>query len=76
MAHPDPTDAISRPIRTDVPLPDDISAVELTQYRLECSSQSPRTPSDGPLPGGVGMKRRESSRWAAWPLAARNRVAS
>jgi hypothetical protein len=53
MAHPDPTDAISRPIRTDVPLPDDISAVELTQYRLECSSQSPRTPSDGPLPGGL-----------------------
>jgi hypothetical protein len=35
MAHPDPLAAISRAIRTDVPLPDDISEEHLHVHALE-----------------------------------------
>jgi hypothetical protein len=35
MSHPSQTAAISRVVRTDVDLPEDISEIELKQYALE-----------------------------------------
>jgi hypothetical protein len=35
LPRPSQTDVVARAVRTDVPLPDDISEVELIQYRLE-----------------------------------------
>ena len=35
LSPPSPSDVISRSVRTDVPLPEDVSELELVQYRLE-----------------------------------------
>ena len=57
--HPDPSAIISRTIRTDVELPEDISEVELVQYRLERELRDARD--RDPCAGGCDQDHRQGA---------------